>query len=290
MGRAVTLLVLLTFMLPFGVFAASAETSQAATNTNSGNKATDANDRNKKLRRVTPAEEQTVIDSLHSVDPDFPVKGVYESPIRGLLQVEVPGGTLYTSPDGKYMLQGEMHIIENGDVTNLTALERQQGIAKKLAEIPRRDMIIASPNGPTKATVYIFTDTDCGYCRKQHAEVKRMHRYGIEVCWLPYPRAGVDSPAGKQLQAVWSSANRLQAFEQLNAGQQVTAPIKSNPVASFHAMGAEFGINGTPALFLANGEMLPGFQTAKQLAKKLGLKAEPKPSPKSNPQQAAPAA
>ncbi len=268
MGRAVTLLVLLTFMLPFGVFAASVETSQAVMNSNSGNK---------KLRRVTPTEEQTVIDSLHSVDPDFPVKGVYESPIKGLLRVEVPGGTLYTSPDGKYILQGEMHIIENGDVTNLTALERQQGIAKKLAEIPRRDMVISSPSGPTKATVYIFTDFDCGYCRKQHAEVKRMHRYGIEVCWLPYPRAGVDSPAGKQLQAVWSSPNRLQAFEQLNAGQQITTPIKSNPVAAFHAMGAEFGINGTPALFLANGEMLPGFQTAKQLAKKLGLKPESRP-------------
>ena len=277
MDRAAALLVLLILTLHCSSFAGAG--------TAHGKRQAPTAAGNSQLRRVTPTEEQAVINSLHSVDPDFPIKGVYESPIKGLFQVEVPGGTLYTSPDGKYMLQGEMHRIENGDVINLTALDRQEGIAQKLAKIPRKDMIIASPSGPTQATVYIFTDTDCGYCRKQHAEVKKMHRYGIEVCWLPYPRAGVDSPAGKQLQAVWSASNKLQAFEQLNAGQPVNTPIKTNPVATFHEMGAEFGINGTPALFLANGEMLPGFQTAKQLAKRLGLKAEPRPKADSNPTQ-----
>ncbi|MGY0218819.1 DsbC family protein [Endozoicomonadaceae bacterium StTr2] len=229
------------------------------------------------LLPASPAEERAVTESLHSIDPLFQIKGIYQSHIDGLLQVDVPGGVLYISPDGKYILQGEMHMVDKGQVINLTAMERQQKVARQLAALPDEDMIVSAPEAEeVKATVYIFTDVECPYCRKQHAELKKMHRYGIKVCWLPYPRAGVDSPAGKQLQAVWSAVDRQKAFDQLNAGQMISTAIHPNPVARFRAMGEELGINGTPAVILPSGEVLPGYQTARQLAKKLGLRVQQK--------------
>ncbi|HAH80198.1 MAG TPA: protein-disulfide isomerase, partial [Gammaproteobacteria bacterium] len=37
------------------------------------------------------------------------------------------------------------------------------------------------------------TDVDCGYCRKLHNEMAQINELGIEVRYLAYPRAGVDS-------------------------------------------------------------------------------------------------
>ena len=40
----------------------------------------------------------------------------------------------------------------------------------------------------------------------------------------------------------------------------------TNPVARQFALGQQVGVQGTPAIFLANGVMIPGYQPAAQLA------------------------
>lgn len=40
-----------------------------------------------------------------------------------------------------------------------------------------------------------------------------------------------------------------------------------NPVAKQYQLGQMIGVNGTPAIVLANGKMIPGYQPAPQLAK-----------------------
>lgn len=45
-----------------------------------------------------------------------------------------------------------------------------------------------------KTAIYVFTDADCGYCRKFHSEIDEVNALGIEVRYLPWPRSEQTMP------------------------------------------------------------------------------------------------
>ena len=49
----------------------------------------------------------------------------------------------------------------------------------------------------------IFTDIDCGYCRKLHKEVPELNRLGVAVRYLAYPRAGIGSISYDKAVSAW---------------------------------------------------------------------------------------
>ena len=56
------------------------------------------------------------------------------------------------------------------------------------------EMLVFSPAAENiKATITVFTDIDCGYCRKLHQEVPALNDMGVAVRYLAYPRAGIGS-------------------------------------------------------------------------------------------------
>ncbi len=56
-------------------------------------------------------------------------------------------------------------------------------------------------------------------------------------------------------------------------GKEIKSSECKNPVDKQFQMGQMVGVQGTPAIVLANGQLLPGYQPAKQLAK-LALEAK----------------
>jgi protein-disulfide isomerase len=70
--------------------------------------------------------------------------------------------------------------------------------------------------------------------------------------------------------AVWCSSNRNDAFTRAKRGETIkAASCGKTPVADDYAMGREFGVRGTPAIVLADGEMVPGYLPPALLAKRL---------------------
>ncbi|MNG22971.1 Thiol:disulfide interchange protein DsbC precursor [compost metagenome] len=119
----------------------------------------------------------------------------------------------------------------------------------------------------------MFTDTDCGYCQKLHSEVPELNRLGVEVRYVAFPRQGLQSPAYKELVSVWCAKDRQGAMNLAKTRQEVPAAECDNPVAKQYALGQMIGVSGTPAIVLANGKLIPGYQPAPQLAK-LALEAK----------------
>jgi thiol:disulfide interchange protein DsbC len=146
---------------------------------------------------------------------------------------------------------------------------------QKLAAVKREDMVIFSPQGKPKSYVTVFTDIDCGFCRKLHKEVPKLNAMGIEVRYLAYPRSGVPSPSADKLITVWCAKDRREALTQMKNGATLpTQTCASNAVAAQYQLGNELGISGTPALFTPNGELLPGYMPAEELAATLGVTAQ----------------
>jgi thiol:disulfide interchange protein DsbC len=122
----------------------------------------------------------------------------------------------------------------------------------------------------TKHTVTVFTDVDCTYCRKLHAEMKQYNDLGIRVRYLFYPRSGPDSESWTKAEQVWCSANRNEALTRAKRGDSLTAKAcANNPVARDYELGQDVGLRGTPAIILPSGELLGGYVPPAMLIKRL---------------------
>ena len=180
---------------------------------------------------------------------------------------EVP--PLYISGDGLYVFQGDLLKLGKGTVSNVNEGLNAKQAKQLIAGVPEKDMIIFSPTGKPKAVVYAFTDVDCGYCRKLHSEIEQINAKGIEVRYLAWPRGPSDVAVNK---AVWCSEDRKSAITTAKHGLPVQSPACNDPVMAQRQIGMRIGVNGTPAVYDANGNYLSGYLPADELAKKLGLK------------------
>ncbi|MBD1601461.1 bifunctional protein-disulfide isomerase/oxidoreductase DsbC [Pseudomonas typographi] len=212
--------------------------------------------------------EQAIRKTLTSLQLDVPVDSIASSPLNGLYEVRLQGGrVLYASADGQYVMQGYLYQLKDGKPVNLTEQTERAGVAKLIDAIPQAEMVVFPAKGDAKSHITVFTDTTCPYCQKLHAEVPKLNAMGIEVRYLAFPRQGLNSPGDQQLQAVWCSKDRPVSLSKMIEGKSVDAPQCDNPVSKQFALGQQIGVNGTPAIILENGQMVPGYQPAAQVAK-----------------------
>jgi len=217
--------------------------------------------------------DQAIRKNLLSIQPDLPIEAIAESPMPGVYQVQLKGGRqLYASADGQFVMQGYLFQFKDGQAINLTEAEEGKAIAKQINAIPAKDMVVFAPKEP-KTHITVFTDTDCGYCQKLHSEVAELNKAGVEGRYLAFPRQGMGSKGAKDLASVWCSKDRQAAMNQAKSREAVPAATCDNPVAQQYQLGQMIGVNGTPAIILENGKMIPGYQPAAQLAK-LALEAK----------------
>jgi thiol:disulfide interchange protein DsbC len=212
--------------------------------------------------------EQAIRTTLQTLKLDVPVESIAASPLSGLYEVKLKGGrVLYASPDGQFVMQGYLYQLKDGQPVNLTEKTERAAIAKTINAIPQAETVVFAAVGETKSHITVFTDTTCPYCQKLHAEVPELNKMGVEVRYVAFPRQGLDSPGDQQLQAVWCSKDRKGSMEKLMSNKDVDAPKCANPVSKQFALGQSIGVSGTPAIVLADGQVIPGYQPAAQVAK-----------------------
>lgn len=118
----------------------------------------------------------------------------------------------------------------------------------------------------------MFTDTTCPYCRRLHEEVPRLNEMGIEVDYLAFPRGGMSSPGARELQRVWCADNPSEAMSAAKREEALEGNAScDNPVEEQYHLGMQLGVQGTPAIVLPDGRLVPGYVPAERLATMLGL-------------------
>ncbi len=200
----------------------------------------------------TAAVRKALAELLPGVEPD----SVTATPVAGLYEVAVGPRLFYISADGRYLIQGQVFDIKNRK--NIT--EDKIAKAKKTAidELGEQNMVIFAPE-KYDHTVTVFTDIDCGYCRKLHNEMDGYNDKGIRVRYLFFPRAGVGSKSYQKAVSVWCADDRNAAMTQAKNGMPLPEKDCENPVRREMQLGQLLGVTGTPAIFLEDGQMLPGY-------------------------------
>ena len=191
------------------------------------------------------------------------------TPINGVFEITRGAQISYVSSDGRYVIMGAdfgMYDIESD--TDLTENRRRSIRNGLLGTIPESEMIVFSPKDP-KYTITVFTDIDCGYCRRLHSQIAEYNKLGIRVRYLMYPRGGPGTEAWKQAEAVWCSADRREALTRAKRGEEIEAKRCETPVAAQYRLGQEIGVTGTPGIVTETGEFIAGYASAAHLAEYL---------------------
>lgn len=212
--------------------------------------------------------EKNIVDSLSELFIDIKVSDIKQTPVEGLYQVLIGADVIYITSDSRYVFKGELLDIKNKE--NLTENLRSMTRAKMLSKLNGKDYIEFSAKNQ-KAAIYVFTDVDCGYCRKLHNDVAELNEKGVSVRYLAYPRAGTDSPTGRTMSFVWCSKNRQKALTLSKNNKEVEQVECDDPISKQHELGGNLGVRGTPAIYLEDGTSLPGYMRPDELIYKLGI-------------------
>jgi len=194
------------------------------------------------------------------------IVAISETPFEGLIEVELDSGEkLFSDRKGEHLVTGDLFHATTTGLVNLSAQARQAQIVDWVASVPEDEMVIFTPE-ETKATITVFTDVDCAYCRKLHGDLDAILELGIQVRYMAYPRGGEASTAYPKMISVWCSEDRKRSLTQAKNGQNIPTRECDNPVLRHYNLGNRIGISGTPALVLQDGTVIPGYLEPAQLA------------------------
>lgn len=215
---------------------------------------------------ISSADEAKIRQALSEFMPGETINSIHPTEIKSLFEVTVGNNIIYASEDGKYLVQGELFDV--AAKKNLT--ENNLGAARKAAidKVSETKMIVFKADIP-KYTITVFTDIDCGYCRKLHSEINQYLAQGITVRYMFYPRAGKGSESYKKAIAVWCAADQQKALTNAKQGGTIDMKTCEHPIDQHMALAESFGLNGTPMIITGKGTVLPGYVPAPQLAKAL---------------------
>lgn len=188
---------------------------------------------------------------------------IEKSPIPGFYEVVLGGEVYYVSADGRFLLAGSVLDLEQGG-KNITEARRAEGRAKVIQQVNLDEAIIFSPQ-ETKHHVTVFTDIDCGYCRRLHSEMDDLNKRGIEVRYLFHPNAGKGSRSYEKAESVFCAKDQQTAMTEAKAGKIPEKKTCDNPIEAHMALAAQMNISGTPTMVLDDGTVIPGYVPAERL-------------------------
>ncbi|MCH4246663.1 MAG: DsbC family protein [Acinetobacter populi] len=171
--------------------------------------------------------------------------------------------------DGKYIFQGDVIRLGDKQIHHVSEDLQAADNKAKFAALNPKDLIIYPAQGKAKHIIYVFTDSSCPYCHKFHEHMAEMNQKGIEVRYIAWPRGEQYFPT---MQSIWCSEDRKAAFDQSVSGIPVQAAQCDNPVLAQYQLGMNIGVNGTPAVYNADGKYLGGYIEPADLLKRLNEK------------------
>jgi len=215
---------------------------------------------------VDDTEFNAVEEKLRSLVPNATAIAISETPIAGVLQVQINSDIIYVTEDGQYLLQGQ--IINLDTRTNITD-QAKSGIRLSLLDgLKPEEQISYSPEKPSY-DLLVFTDIDCGYCRKLHQQMAEYNEEGIAIHYMAFPRAGIGSNSFDKYVSVWCADDKNEALTLAKNGDDPEPLSCPNPVAEQYNLGREIGVTGTPAIVTTDGTLIPGYVPPAQLRQRL---------------------
>ena len=223
-------------------------------------------------KNTDPLQEigNQMAERLLELSPRMQVERVIPLEELGIYAIEISGGrTIYGMEDGIHFFTGNLFRFD-GDITNLSELRQNTKRKQLMNAISDKDTIaFGESRDGSLETINVFTDVDCGYCRKLHSEIAEINALGIRVRYLAYPRGGVGSEGYEKLVTAWCAKDPQATLTNLKSGRTMKMSNCESPVKDQYFLGQQIGISGTPAIITSDGRLFPGYLPAGELSKRI---------------------
>ena len=210
------------------------------------------------------ADADTITEKLAGVVPEnMQIQSIAESEMQGVYLVDLGTQTLFAYENGEHLLVGE--AFDTTRQVSLLSEYKAGKMSKSLGALDESKMIIMGPKDGERY-ITVFTDIDCGYCRKLHFEtIPKLVEAGIKIRYLLWPRAGLNSESYDKAVSAYCSDDQVQALTDAKAGKDIDDIECDNPIAEHFQIGIDGGVRGTPNIVLDNGTVIPGYVPAERI-------------------------
>ncbi|HUH40679.1 MAG TPA: DsbC family protein [Castellaniella sp.] len=266
MIRVSTLLSALLLACCMPAWAQSADQVLGTTQTPAARASADADNTGDKVlstAALNPQQAQSIRKQFEARFPGIQVSQIRLTPLPGIYEVQVGLDLLYTDADAHYVMQGS--LIDARARKDLTAarLEVLQQVA--FDSLPL-DKAIRQVKGDGSRQVAVFEDPNCGYCKQLHQTLRGVDN--VTVYTFLFPILAPDSTT--KARNIWCSADPAQAWKDWMVDGKVPATAQCDtPIQETLALGRKLNVQGTPALFFADGSRVNGALPLDALQKKL---------------------
>jgi thiol:disulfide interchange protein DsbC len=202
---------------------------------------------------------------LEVMFPDVEITDARLSPAEGFVEMQVGAEITYVSLDGSLAMQGNLYEYSEDGFVNLTDRAKSGFRQPYFDRFGDDESILFAAENPI-AEVVVFTDIDCGYCRKLHRQIDEFNTKGISVRYLFFPRSGPATDSWFKAQNVWCADSQQQALTMAKNDELVeSGTCDASIVAEHYKVVKELDLTGTPAILLSTGRLVPGYKSPDEL-------------------------
>ncbi len=216
------------------------------------------------------ADADRITEKLAGVIPQsMKIQSIAESAMPGVYLVDLGSQTIFAYETGEHLLVGE--AFDTTRQVSLLSEYKAGKMSESLSSLTESKMILMGPKD-AEHFITVFTDIDCGYCRKLHFDtIPKLVDAGIKIRYLLWPRAGLNSESYDKAVSAYCADDQVQALTDAKAGKEIEAKECDNPVAEHFKIGIDGGVRGTPNIVLDNGTIIPGYVPAERILSQLNV-------------------
>jgi thiol:disulfide interchange protein DsbC len=194
------------------------------------------------------------------------VESVTKSGYLGLYEVYMEGNIFYTDEKMTAFIAGGQ-LIDAKTMKNTTEERMRKLTAIKFSELPF-ERAIKQVRGNGKRVLATFEDPNCGYCKRLAKDLQRLENVTVYTFLLPI----LSEDSLKKSRQIWCASDRAKSWNDwMVEGKAPTGKEDCNTAAidKNRDFGRKLNISGTPTIFFADGERVPGAISLDRIEQKL---------------------
>lgn len=220
---------------------------------------------------LTPEHKAALLKNmseLTAVDNNTPF---YYTALDGMVWGVADGMPFLVSSDGKYVIHGEISVIQNGQFVGLDQ-EFERTKNQHVFDILDKNQLITYRANDEKAVIYVATDIHCPYCRLFHSRINELNTKGVTVHVIGYV---VYDESAEPMRQIWCEAGQQRGIL-LNKAMQGIMPgtvcqDSTNHFLKNLVLSNALAIAATPAIYRDDGTLFEGDFGGDELMRFLGL-------------------
>jgi thiol:disulfide interchange protein DsbC len=211
------------------------------------------------------ADEASVRKAAEAYFDKMKIDEVRKLPEYGLYELRVGYDLMYTDEKASFFFTG--NLIDAKTHKNMTQARTREISAIKFSDLPL-EYAVKNVRGKGTRVVATFEDPNCTYCKQLQKELAKVDDITVYTFLLPI----LAEDSATKSRAIWCANDRAKAWTDLmieNKAPAAATDACKAPIDQVKQLGEKYRIRGTPTIFLANGQRIPGMVRAPQLEEML---------------------